>query len=108
MIIYSLRVLENDINQVPKNHMYDLISQNVVILPFMKDNIANQLQFTVVGDDYTVLKKIQQWVSQNIVMICTIKNEKNNNYYFNTSHHCYFHRHQLGMYSIHLDFQTHL
>ncbi len=42
--------------QFPKVTIYEAISQNVVILPYMKENIANQLQFTVVGDDYTVLK----------------------------------------------------
>ncbi len=53
---YSLRVIENNINRVPKSHIYEAISWNVIILPCMKENIANQLQFTVVGDDYTVLK----------------------------------------------------
>ncbi len=28
----------------------------VSLLPYIKQNIVNQLQFTVVGDDYTVLK----------------------------------------------------
>ncbi len=55
--IYSLRVIKNDINRNPKSHIYESISQNVVLLPCMKSNIANQLQFTVVGDDYTVLRQ---------------------------------------------------
>ncbi len=42
--------------QFPKVTIYEAISQNVVILPYMKENIGNQLQFTVVGDDCTVLK----------------------------------------------------
>ncbi len=45
------------INRVPKSHMYESISQNVVLLPHRKPNIANQLQFTVVGDDYAVLRQ---------------------------------------------------
>ncbi len=54
---YSVRVIENDINRVPKSHIYESISQNVVLLPYRKPNIANELHFTVVGDDYTVLRQ---------------------------------------------------
>ncbi len=54
---YSLRIIEHDINEIPKSHIYEFISQNVVILPYMKQNCSNLLQFTVVGEDYTVLRK---------------------------------------------------
>ena len=54
---YSLRIIEHDINGIPKNHVYESICRNVVILPYIKQNSANQEQFTVVGDDYTVLRK---------------------------------------------------
>ncbi len=54
---YSLRIIEHDINGIPKNHIYKSISRNVVILPYIKQNSANRQQFTVVGDDYTVLRK---------------------------------------------------
>ncbi len=40
---YSIRVIENDINRVPKSHVYESISQNVVLLPDRKPNIENQL-----------------------------------------------------------------
>ncbi len=54
---YSLWIIEHDINGIPKNHIYESICRNVVILPYIKQNSANRQQFTVVGDDYTVLRK---------------------------------------------------
>ncbi len=68
---HSFRVIENDMNRVPKSHIYESISQNVVLLQYRKPNIANQLQFTVVGDDYTLIRQD----AQNFVLICTINIE---------------------------------
>ncbi len=36
---YSLRVIENDINRFPKSHIYEAISRNVVMLPYMKEKL---------------------------------------------------------------------
>ncbi len=47
--------MENDICRIPKSHNVESISDNVLLLPYWKPNIPNQLQYTVVADFHTVL-----------------------------------------------------
>ncbi len=53
---YSGRVVKNDINRVPKSHMHDSISRNVLLLPYETKHCISTT-ITVVGDDHTVLRQ---------------------------------------------------
>lgn len=53
---HSMRILDEDIDRIPRTDILESISRYVVLLPYIKENHPNRFQYTIIGDDYNVLR----------------------------------------------------